>query len=57
MVAVKEENTREDIENLKEAGVPVFVGAPETVRDALEMLRELAGRVGATKSRVSGGSG
>src|SRR3712207_5745972 len=41
VVAVKEENTREDIEGLKEAGVPVFVGAPETVEDALEMLREL----------------
>ena len=49
VVAVKEENTREDIEGLKEAGVPVFVGAPETVEDALEMLRELADLVGATE--------
>jgi ABC-type Fe3+-hydroxamate transport system substrate-binding protein len=47
VVAVKEENTREDIEGLKEAGVAVFVGAPETVEDALGMLRELAERVGA----------
>jgi ABC-type hemin transport system substrate-binding protein len=49
VVAVKEENTRQDIEGLKEAGVPVFVGAPETVGDALKMLRELAGRVGAAE--------
>lgn len=47
VVAVREENTREDIEGLEEAGVPVFVGAPETVEDALGMLRELAERVGA----------
>jgi ABC-type hemin transport system substrate-binding protein len=52
VVAVKEENTREDIEGLKEAGVPVFVGAPETVGDALGMLRELAGQVGATGDTV-----
>jgi ABC-type hemin transport system substrate-binding protein len=52
VVAVKEENTREDIEGLKEAGVPVFVGAPETVGDALGMLRELAGQVGAAGDTV-----
>src|SRR5215213_2083326 len=52
VVAVKEENTRKDIEGLKEAGVPVFVGAPETVEDALEMLRELAGRVGAAEDEA-----
>jgi ABC-type hemin transport system substrate-binding protein len=52
VVAVKEENTREDIEGLKEAGVPVFVGAPETVGEALGMLRELAGQVGATGDTV-----
>jgi ABC-type hemin transport system substrate-binding protein len=47
VVAVREENTREDIEGLEEAGVPVFVAAPETVADALGMLRKLAERVGA----------
>jgi ABC-type hemin transport system substrate-binding protein len=52
VVAVKEENTREDIEGLKEAGVPVFVGAPETVGEALGMLRELAGQVGAAGDTV-----
>ena len=45
VVAVKEENTRESIEALRAAGIPVFLGAPETVADALEMLRELAGVV------------
>ena len=42
VVAVREENTRESVEALRAAGVPVFLGAPETVRDALEMLGELA---------------
>lgn len=45
VVAVREENTREDVEALMKAGVPVFLGAPETVAGAAEMLRELAGRV------------
>jgi ABC-type Fe3+-hydroxamate transport system substrate-binding protein len=49
VVAVREENTREDIEELEEAGVPVFLGAPETVEDAVGMLRELAGCVGASR--------
>jgi ABC-type Fe3+-hydroxamate transport system substrate-binding protein len=47
VVAVREENTREDIEGLEGAGVPVFVGNPETVADAVGMLRNLAERVGA----------
>jgi ABC-type Fe3+-hydroxamate transport system substrate-binding protein len=50
VVAVKEENTRENIEGLRAAGVPVFVGAPETVEDAVKMLGELAERVGAPKA-------
>jgi ABC-type Fe3+-hydroxamate transport system substrate-binding protein len=45
VISVREENTREDIEALQAAGVPVFVGAPETVADAVEMLGELAERV------------
>src|SRR5215210_407522 len=52
VVAVREENTREDIEGLEEAGVPVFVGAPETVADALGMLRKLAERVGAPEAEA-----
>src|SRR3954452_10476340 len=31
IVAVKEENSRECVETLAEAGIPVFLGAPETV--------------------------
>ncbi len=38
VISVREENTREDIEALQAAGVPVFVGEPETVSDAVEML-------------------
>ena len=49
VVAVKEENTYENIERLKEAGIPIFLGAPETVAEALAMLRELAERVGPRK--------
>lgn len=45
VVAVKEENTREDVETLASAGVPIFLGAPETVAGAVEMLREIAERV------------
>jgi ABC-type Fe3+-hydroxamate transport system substrate-binding protein len=45
IVAVREENSREDVETLAEAGVPVFLGAPETVDGAVRMLRELAALV------------
>ena len=52
VVAVREENTREDTESLEEAGVPVFVGAPETVAYAVGMLRKLAERVEATEAEA-----
>src|SRR3954452_15310703 len=45
IVAVREENSKEDVETLAEAGVPIFLGAPETVDGAVRMLRELAARV------------
>ena len=45
IVAVREENSRENVEKLEESGVPVFVGAPESVEGAIELLWELAGRV------------
>jgi ABC-type hemin transport system substrate-binding protein len=45
VVAVREENCREGVEKLAEAGVPIFLGAPETVDGAVLMLRELAARV------------
>lgn len=56
VVAVKEENTREDVEGLRAAGVPVFVGSPETVKDAMRMLGELAERVGAPEAEAVLGS-
>lgn len=45
IVAVKEENSREDVEALAGAGIPVFIGAPETVEGAVRMLQDLAERV------------
>jgi ABC-type hemin transport system substrate-binding protein len=50
VVAVKEENTRENIEELEKAGVPIFVGAPEDVAGAIGLLRELADRVEAPRA-------
>ena len=50
VVAVREENARESVEALREAGVPVFLGAPETVADALKMLGELAALVEAPRA-------
>ena len=52
VVAVREENTRESVEALREAGIPVFLGSPETVADALAMLRDLAGLVGAPRAEA-----
>ena len=52
VVAVREENTREDIEKIREAGTPVWVGAPETVKGALEMLEDLAGMVKASEAET-----
>ena len=42
VIAVKEENSRENVEKIQGAGVPVFVGAPESVEGAIWLLRELA---------------
>jgi ABC-type Fe3+-hydroxamate transport system substrate-binding protein len=52
IVAVREENTRENIEELEDAGVPLFVGAPESVEGAIRLLWELAGRVEAPRARA-----
>ena len=52
VVAVKEENTRENIEELEEAGVPVFIGAPEDIAGAIALLRELAERVEAPQAKA-----
>ena len=42
VVAVKEENNKKDVEEIAAAGVPVFLGAPETVEGAVRLLGELA---------------
>jgi ABC-type Fe3+-hydroxamate transport system substrate-binding protein len=52
VVAVKEENSRENVERIQAAGVPVFVGAPESVEGALWLLRELARVVDAPRAEV-----
>ncbi len=50
VVAVKEENDREQVEELKLAGVPVFVGEPESVASAVSLLRELGEVAGAPEA-------
>lgn len=52
VVAVREENRREDVEAIVEAGVEVFLGEPATAAGALAMLRELARRVEAPRADV-----
>jgi ABC-type Fe3+-hydroxamate transport system substrate-binding protein len=52
VIAVKEENSRENVEKIQAAGVPVFVGAPESVEGALWLLRELARVVDAPRAEV-----
>ncbi|MGI8648871.1 MAG: helical backbone metal receptor [Rubrobacter sp.] len=49
VVAVREENTKEDVQRFREAGVEVFVGEPQTVSGAVSMLWELAEAVGAAE--------
>jgi ABC-type hemin transport system substrate-binding protein len=53
VVAVKEENSRENVERIQDAGVPVFVGAPESVEGALWLLRELARVVEAPQAETA----
>lgn len=52
VVAVKEENSRENVERIQAAGVPVFVGAPQSVEGALWLLRELARIVEAPRAEA-----
>lgn len=49
VLANVEENTREDVEALISAGLPVFVTYPRTVAGAIAELRELAEMTGATE--------
>lgn len=50
VIAVKEENDREQVEELKLAGVPVFVGEPTSVASAVSLLRELGQVTGAPEA-------
>jgi ABC-type Fe3+-hydroxamate transport system substrate-binding protein len=50
VVSVREENSRENVERIQDAGVPVFVGAPGSVEGALWLLRELARTVEAPRT-------
>jgi len=52
VVAVREENSRENVEMIQGSGVPVFVGAPESVEGALWLLRELARVVEAPRTEA-----
>lgn len=47
VLAVKEENDREQVFELRLAGVPVLVGEPVSVASAISLLRLLSGVVGA----------
>ena len=42
VIANREENRRRDVERLGEAGIPVWVTYPRTVREGAELLREIA---------------
>src|ERR671910_3808724 len=53
VVAVREENSRENVEKIQASGVPVFVGAPESVEGAIWLLRELARVVEAPRAETA----
>ena len=53
VVAVKEENSRENVEKIQDAGVSVFVGAPQSVEGALWLLRGLAKAVEAPRAETA----
>ena len=46
VIANQEENTRRDVERLRESGIAVWVTYPRTVGEAVALLRELATRGG-----------
>lgn len=50
VVASAEENRKEDIQALVQAGLPVFVTLPTTVAGAIDLLEQLAGMTGAAKA-------
>lgn len=50
VVAVREENPRESVETLIDAGISVLLGEPETVAGAVEFLREISERIEAPRA-------
>jgi ABC-type Fe3+-hydroxamate transport system substrate-binding protein len=52
VIANREENRRRDVERLRDAGIPVWVTYPRSVREGADLLRELAG-LGASPAAVS----
>jgi ABC-type Fe3+-hydroxamate transport system substrate-binding protein len=59
VVASAEENRREDIQALVEAGLPVFVALPTSVAGAIDLLEQLAEMTGAGEAggRIVGEAG
>jgi ABC-type Fe3+-hydroxamate transport system substrate-binding protein len=49
VVANVEENSKEHVEQLREWGIPVFVTYPRTVREGIEMVRELGAATGTSE--------
>jgi ABC-type Fe3+-hydroxamate transport system substrate-binding protein len=49
-VANVEENHKEDVDALRAAGIPVFVTFPRTVREGIQLIRDLGALVGAPSS-------
>ena len=47
VLANKEENRREDVEALETAGIEVYLSHPDTVHEAIAMIRELGALFGA----------
>jgi ABC-type Fe3+-hydroxamate transport system substrate-binding protein len=52
VIANREENRRADVERLRDAGIPVWVTYPRTVREGAELLREIA-ELGASPDAVA----
>jgi ABC-type Fe3+-hydroxamate transport system substrate-binding protein len=46
IIANREENKKPDVERLEEAGVPVFLTYPRTVREGIDTIRALGAAVG-----------
>jgi ABC-type Fe3+-hydroxamate transport system substrate-binding protein len=54
VIANREENRRRDVERLREAGIPVWVTYPRSVREGAELLAALAHGLGAPRAGIAG---